>query len=340
MNVQYTYSHTLKFEEPKSFLLKLTIPPLYVFCYTFSTHADLYILMEHATFTAILSTVHLAIVCSVYVIVHSLNMDAQSKFWLYVTIDAYDRCKNPLAAAAAATARQHGIVTITIVEQVYFFMYSTYMCINLYTPTYVHTYVYLCVAGIHSNFGTLSIASGQLHYSQTPKPSDKLASNNLGMKTPESKTNWLSDDASGTSKRFSNDEKTESENTTKTVPQQVSDSDEATAGSSTYTNKLAAASASTVSSITSTEESVTLEAYNKEVTGVTITTDEMTNNNLPATTTEGGGAPFSSPVPTTKPQDSGKFHIWLLCVWACGKTYIARILQWCLFTEKSWQCRS
>ena len=146
--------------------------------------------------------------------------------------------------------------------------------------------MYFCVVGIHNDSGT---PSGQLHYSQIPDPSAKLTSNNFSMETLESKSNWPSDDSSGTSKSFSKDENTESESIT---PQQVSDSDEAIAGSTSYSNKLAVASANVVSSIASTEESVTLETYNKEDAGVTVTTDEMTTNtfsdSLAATATVGG----------------------------------------------------
>ena len=180
----------------------------------------------------------------------------------------------------------------------------------------------MCVTGTQSDSVTSSGAYHQAHHSQKPEPSHigsaKVASNNLGMPssssttaqtTLEPKTNWLSGDPSGTSVSFSQDDKVGT--TTKTVPQQVSDSDETTAGSGTYSGKLA--TTSVVSSIASTEGSMdtpTLEAYEKEDGGATVATDEMTTNNLsdsPASaTTVGGGASFS-PVSTKKCQQSGKY---------------------------------
>ena len=182
----------------------------------------------------------------------------------------------------------------------------------------------LCVTGTQSDSVTSSGAYPQAHHSQKPEPSHigstKVASNNLGMPssssttaqtTLEPKTNWLSGDPTGTSASFSQDDKVGT--TTKTVPQQVSNSDEATAGSGTYSGKLATASASAVSSIASTEGSMdtpTLEAYEKEDGGATVATDEMTTNNFsdsPASaTTVGGGASFS-PISNKKSQQSGKY---------------------------------
>ena len=124
-----------------------------------------------------------------------------------------------------------------------------------------------------------------------------------------SRTNQLSDDSIGSSKSFSQVDNTETDHTDKPVPQQASDTDEATAGANAYVNKLATASASTVSSIGSTEGSLTLEAHTKEDNKAAVTTDEMTTNNLsasPAVTIVPGG------VHTKKPQH-GKYV--LLCTY-------------------------
>ena len=150
--------------------------------------------------------------------------------------------------------------------------------------------------------GTSGGASGHLNSSHLPDNSQfssaSVASNNLDMPSSSSttilmsKTNQLSDDSMGSSKSFSQVDNAETDHTDKPVPQQASDTDEATAGTNTYVNKLATASASTVSSIASTEGSLTLEAHTKEDNKAAVTTDEMTTNNLsasPAATAVPGG---------------------------------------------------
>jgi len=137
--------------------------------------------------------------------------------------------------------------------------------------------------------------------------------------TLKAKTNQL--DTSGTSQSFSQDD-----TIMETVPEQVSESHEATEGSHTYSNNLATASASTVSSIASTEESVdktTLDEYGKEARGATVTTDEMTTNNLsdsPVAATTGGAS-----VSTSKPQQSGKYVL-LLYLHTCVYVHIDKYM--------------
>ena len=129
--------------------------------------------------------------------------------------------------------------------------------------------------------------------------------------TLKAKTNQL--DTSGASQSFSQDD-----TIMETVPEQVSESHEATERSHTYSNKLATASASAVSSIASTEESV--DNTTLEEAGVaTITTDETTTNNLsdiPVAATTGGAS-----VSTSKPQQSGK-HVLLLYLHTCVYVHI------------------